>query len=292
MIVLICGASGQVGHELTRLAPDWAQVKGVGSAELDITDEHAVRTVIGQIQPGLIINAAAYTAVDKAESDAQRAYAVNRDGVELLARQAERLAIPLFHISTDYVFAGDSNEPYREDQPTSPSGVYGASKLAGEVALAASCSQHIILRTSWVFGSHGVNFVKTMLRLGYEREVLSVVADQHGCPTSARSIALALWQLAALYQRQGVLEWGCYHFSGQPASTWHAFAEEIFRQAVAIGILSRAPKLNAIPTVQYPTPAKRPLWSVLDGGKLVRTYGIAPSDWCGELDSVLAELSA
>jgi dTDP-4-dehydrorhamnose reductase len=292
MIVLICGANGQVGHELTQLAPEWAQVKGVGSAELDITDEHAARTVIGQVRPELIINAAAYTAVDKAESDAHRAYAVNRDGVELLAREAERLAIPLFHISTDYVFAGDSNEPYREDQPTGPSGVYGASKLAGEVALVASCSRHMILRTSWVFGSHGVNFVKTMLRLGREREALSVVADQHGCPTSARSIALALWQLAALYQRQGVLEWGCYHFSGQPACTWHAFADEIFRQAVAIGILSRAPQLNAISTAQYPTPAKRPRWSVLNDRKLAQTYGIEPADWRSELGLVLAELSA
>lgn len=291
MRVLVCGANGQVGSELVRLAPDWAKVTGLGSAELDVTDRSAALSLIEEIQPKLIINAAAYTAVDKAESEIQKAYAVNRDGVELLAREAERLAIPLFHISTDYVFAGDSTTPYREDQPTAPAGVYGASKLAGEVALSGICSRHVIMRTSWVFGSHGNNFVKTMLKLGKEREELSVVADQHGCPTSARSIAKALWRLAEFYHQHGSLEWGCYHFAGKPACTWHAFAAEIFHQAAAIGMLPREPRLNAIATEQYPTPAKRPLWSVLDSGKLGRTYDVYPADWRSELHQVLAELS-
>jgi dTDP-4-dehydrorhamnose reductase len=291
MRVLVCGANGQVGSELIRLAPEWAEVIGLGSAELDVTDGAAALSVIAKVQPELIINATAYTAVDKAESEIQKAYAVNRDGVELLAREAERLAIPLFHISTDYVFAGDSTTPYREDQPTAPAGVYGASKLAGEVALSAACSRHVIMRTSWVFGSHGNNFVKTMLRLGREREELSVVADQHGCPTSARSIANALWRLAELYHQHGSLGWGCYHFAGKPACTWHAFAAEIFRQASSMGALAREPRLNAIATEQYPTPAKRPLWSVLDSGKLERTYGVHPADWRSELHQVLTELS-
>lgn len=291
MRVLVCGANGQVGSELIRLAPDWAEVIGLGSAELDVTVGPAALSVIAKAQPELIINATAYTAVDKAESEIQKAYAVNRDGVELLAREAERLAIPLFHISTDYVFAGDSTTPYREDQPTAPVGVYGASKLAGEVVLSATCSRHLIMRTSWVFGSHGNNFVKTMLRLGREREELSVVADQHGCPTSARSIANALWRLAELYHQRGSLEWGCYHFAGKPACTWHAFAAEIFHQASAMGLLPREPKLNAIATEQYPTPAKRPLWSVLDSGRLEWTYGVYPADWRSELRQVLAELS-
>jgi dTDP-4-dehydrorhamnose reductase len=292
MRVLVCGANGQVGRELVRLAPEWAAVTGTDSAVLNVTQEASVRAVFQQVQPELVINATAYTAVDKAETDVQKAYAVNRDGVELLARESERLAIPLFHISTDYVFAGDSSEPYREDQPTAPAGVYGASKLAGEVALAAACSRHLVMRTSWVFGSHGSNFVKTMLRLGREREELSVVADQHGCPTSARSIAQALWQLAELYRQQGSLKWGCYHFAGQPACTWHVFAAEIFHQAASLGLLPHEPRLNAITTEQYPTPAKRPLWSVLDSGKLERTYGVHAADWRRELSQVLAELSS
>jgi dTDP-4-dehydrorhamnose reductase len=292
MRVLVCGAHGQVGSELMRRAPEWAKAIGVGSAELDVTAGPAALAVIKEVNPELIINAAAYTAVDKAESEIQRAYAVNCDGVELLAREAERLAIPLFHISTDYVFAGDSTMPYREDQPTYPAGVYGASKLAGERVLDATCSRYVVMRTSWVFGSHGTNFVKTMLRLGREREELSVVADQHGCPTSARSIADALWQLAESYRQHGSLEWGCYHFAGRPACTWHAFAAEIFRQAFALGMLQREPKVKAIATEQYPTPAKRPLWSVLDSGKLERTYGVYPADWRSELSQVLTELSS
>lgn len=291
MRVLICGAGGQVGHELMRLAPAWVEAIGLDSAALDITDEQAVRRSVETIRPELIINAAAYTAVDKAESDTQRAYAVNRDGVAWLAREAERLAIPLFHISTDYVFAGDADEPYLETDATGPTGVYGRSKLAGELELAANCSRHLILRTSWVFGGHGSNFVKTMLRLGRERDELSVVADQRGCPTSASSIALALWKLAERYRQQGGLVWGCYHFSGQPACSWHGFAEEIFRQAVASRILSHAPNIKAIATTQYPTPAKRPAWSVLDCGKLTRTYAIEPADWRGELHQVLKVLS-
>lgn len=290
MRVLICGANGQVGHELMGLAPSWAEPVGMGSAELDITDAQQVATAVASVRPALIINAAAYTAVDKAEADAPRAYAVNCTGVELLGRKAEELSIPLFHISTDYVFAGDAHEPYCEDQSTGPTGVYGASKLAGEHALAATCSRHLILRTSWVFGSHGANFVKTMLRLGREREQLSVVSDQRGCPTSAASIARTLWRLAELYRQQGMLQWGCYHFSGQPACSWHEFAGEIFQQAFALGMLPRIPRVDAIGTADYPTPARRPPWSVLDCSKLAKSYGIEPADWRVELAHVLKRL--
>src|SRR5690606_4440758 len=168
MRVLITGARGQVGYELLRLAPDGFDVVGLGSGDLDISDASAVLREIEHVQPRLIINAAAYTAVDKAESEPGRAYAVNRDGPANLGRVAERLGIPVLHISTDYVFAGDATQPYRESDPVGPAGVYGASKLAGEQALAGACSRHLILRTSWVFGVHGNNFVKTMLRLGRE----------------------------------------------------------------------------------------------------------------------------
>lgn len=290
MRVLVCGARGQVGHELMRLAPEWVEPVGLGSAELDITDPQAVSAVVRDVRPELIINASAYTAVDRAESDVAGAYAVNRDGVGYLAAEAQRLGIPLFHISTDYVFSGDASEPYREDQLTGPTGVYGASKLAGEQVLAATCSRHLILRTSWVFGSHGANFVKTMLRLGREREELAVVADQQGCPTSTRSIAQALWHLAAVWRRDAVLEWGVYHFAGQPAVSWHEFAVEIFRQALESGLLSRIPRVRPITSQEYPTPARRPLWSVLDCSKGRGRLGLEPASWQEELRLVLAEL--
>ena len=290
MRVLITGARGQVGHELLRLAPEGFDVVGLGSGELDISDASAVRREIAHLRPQLIINAAAYTAVDKAEAEPERAYAVNRDGPVNLGRAAEQLGIPVLHISTDYVFAGDASTPYRESDPTGPTGVYGASKLAGEQVLADACSRHLILRASWVFGAHGNNFVKTMLRLGREREELSVVADQQGCPTSAASIARALWALAGQYRREGALRWGLYHYSGTPACSWHAFALEIFRQAQQAGLLARQPVVHAIPTAQYPTPAKRPAWSVLDGSLLRQAHGIEPADWRVELEAVLAEL--
>ncbi|WP_137888127.1 dTDP-4-dehydrorhamnose reductase [Pseudomonas sp. 2FE] len=290
MRVLITGARGQVGHELLRLAPEGFDTVGMGSTELDIADAAQVAAVVDEVQPQLIINAAAYTAVDKAESEQERSWAVNRDGAAHLAIATERLGIPLLHISTDYVFAGDAREPYRETDPTGPTGVYGASKLGGEEVLATNCSRHIILRTSWVFGAHGNNFVKTMLRLGREREELGVVADQHGCPTSAASIASVLWSLASQYRDRGALQWGTYHFSGTPACTWHEFALEIFRQAQELELLERLPHVRAIATADYLTPAKRPAWSVLDCNKLRNVYHIVQADWRVELATVLREL--
>jgi dTDP-4-dehydrorhamnose reductase len=287
MRILVTGANGQVGHELLSLAPAGFEVLGFGSAELDITNAEQVGDSVERLQPQLIINAAAYTAVDKAESEPERAWAVNSAGVANLGVAAAKLGIPVFHISTDYVFAGDADTPYRETDPTAPTGVYGASKLGGEVELAKHCARHIILRTAWVFGAHGNNFVKTMLRLGRERDQLGVVADQHGCPTSAASIARALWALAERYRDQGDLAWGLYHYSGTPACTWHDFARAIFDAGLEQGLLKRLPQLNAIPTSAYPTPARRPAWSVLGCGKLQQTFGIAPADWREELRAVL-----
>lgn len=291
MRALITGPRGQVGYELLRLAPSGFEAIGMNSTELDITDVAQVIAVVDQLKPQLIINAAAYTAVDRAESEADRAWAVNRDGAANLALAAGRLGIPLLHISTDYVFAGEAQAPYRETDPTGPIGVYGASKLGGEQALAAHCSRHITLRTSWVFGSHGSNFVKTMLRLGSERDELRVVADQHGCPTSAASIARALWDLARQYRKLGTLQWGTYHFSGAPSCTWHEFALEIFRQAHELKLLGTVPHVRAITTADYPTPAKRPAWSVLDCSKLLAVYGLTQADWREELKLVLQELA-
>lgn len=291
MRVLITGAGGQVGHELLRLAPEGFETMGMGSAELDITDAAQVVATVERLQPQLIINAAAYTAVDKAESEPERAWEVNRDGVAHLAIAAERLGIPVLHISTDYIFAGDAHAPYRESDPPRPTGVYGASKLGGEVELVANCSRALVLRTSWVFGVHGNNFVKTMLRLGRERDELGVVADQHGCPTSAASIARALWALARQYRDQGSLQWGLYHYCGTPACSWNEFAVEIFRQADELGLLERVPVVRAIATADYPTPATRPAWSVLDCRKLHEVHDIAQADWREELRLVLRELA-
>jgi dTDP-4-dehydrorhamnose reductase len=291
MRVLIAGAHGQVGHELMRLVPAGFEAIGLGSAELDIADAAQVAAVVERVQPQLIINAAAYTAVDKAESEPQLAYAVNRDGVAHLASAAQARAIVLLHLSTDYVFAGDATSPYSEQDATAPTGVYGASKLAGELALAAGCSRYMILRTSWVFGAHGNNFVKTMLRLGRERDELSVVADQQGCPTSAASIARALWTLASEYLDRGALQWGTYNFSGSPACSWYEFALEVFRQGRELDLLAKVPHVNAISTVAYPTPAKRPAWSLLDCSKLQTAHGITQADWRHELHTVLVELA-
>ncbi|WP_027896837.1 dTDP-4-dehydrorhamnose reductase [Zestomonas thermotolerans] len=291
MRVLITGARGQVGHELLRRAPSGFEVMGLGSSELDIGDAGSVESTLRQLRPRLIINAAAYTAVDKAESEPEQAYRVNRDGVANLARAAAEIGAPILHISTDYVFAGDAQQPYLETDPTAPSGVYGASKLAGEQVLAEIHPRHLVLRTSWVFGAHGNNFVKTMLRLGRERDKLGVVADQHGGPTPADSIADALWQLASSYRSQGNLQWGIYHFSGAPACSWHDFAVEIFRQAGQMGLLERLPRVDAISTSDYPTPARRPAWSVLSCSRLEADHGIGQPDWREGLRRVLEELA-
>ncbi|MGO4001958.1 dTDP-4-dehydrorhamnose reductase [Pseudomonas fluorescens] len=291
MRVLVTGAHGQVGYELLRRAPAGFTVLGYGSQELDVCDAAQVQAVFDAVKPELVINAAAYTAVDKAESEVERAYAVNADGVGLLAATAEKHGIPLLHISTDYVFSGEHDRPYTPDDVTQPTGVYGSSKLAGEHQLALNCSRHIVLRTSWVFGAHGNNFVKTMLRLGAERDSLSVVDDQRGGPTSAGSIADTLWSLAAIFQREGKLEWGVYHFSGQPACTWYDFARAIFNQAVSLGLLEKIPDVQAISTARYPTPAKRPTWSVLDCTKLTQTHGLPHRHWEDELVRVLHQLS-
>lgn len=290
--ILVTGAQGQVGHALMGQAPEHLQVTGLASTELDIRDPLAVEQCIARLQPRLIINAAAYTAVDKAESDAAQAYAVNAEGVANLARSATRHGAGVLHISTDYVFAGDSPQPYREDAPTAPINVYGASKLAGEQLLRELCPQSLILRTSWVFGSHGNNFVKTMLRLARERDELSVVDDQLGCPTSANSIAAALWSLSASYLAQGSLPWGIYHFSGQPACSWYAFAEEVFRQAASLNILERQPRLYRMTTKDYPTPARRPLYSVLDSQCTYRKLHLEMPSWTRDLYNCLRTLKA
>jgi dTDP-4-dehydrorhamnose reductase len=285
--ILIAGAGGQVGHALAT-ADSPHQLIALPRSQLDITDSSQVIEVIAQNRPDIVINAAAYTQVDRAEEDRDNAFAINRDGVANLARACEQAGIPLLHISTDYVFSGEETGAYGENDEVAPRSVYGASKVAGEVELRAALERHINLRTSWVFSATGSNFVKTMLRLGHERDELGIVDDQHGCPTSARSIAEVLLMIADRYLQGGDIEWGTYHFCSQPETTWYGFARDIFRLASGYENL----RLKAIATSEYPTPAARPMNSVLNCSKLISSFGFLQPSWVDELRMVLAELHA
>ena len=283
--ILITGAGGQVSHELA-CAESPHRLVALTQQQLEITDPVQSAQALEAYLPDILINAAAYTQVDLAESEAELAFAVNRDGVANLAQACKKAAIPMLHISTDYVFDGSKQGAYNESDPIAAPGVYGESKAAGDAVLRAMLEQHIILRTSWVFSATGNNFVKTMLRLGREREQLGIVDDQHGCPTSARSIAEVLLNIADRYLQGKVVEWGTYHYCNQPETTWFGFAREIFAQAGGFENL----QLNAIATSDYPTPARRPQNSVLDCAKLAANFGIGQANWMDELGLVLAQI--
>ena len=288
--IMITGAYGQVGFCLTQQAQEngW-DVLAIDRDKLDIIDPQAVNALVKEYQPDVIINAAAHTAVDKAETEIDASYAINREGPKYLAEAAASVGAAILHISTDYVFAGDKVGIYTESDPVAPQGVYGASKLAGEQAVIAANKKHIILRTAWVFGEHGNNFVKTMLRLGSQRDQLGIVADQFGGPTYAGDIAAALLQIAekAVAAPEAVT-WGIYHFAGEPHVNWHQFAQAIFDKAVEQQLLAKAPQLNALTTADYPTPAKRPANSRLDCRKIFNEFGIQPSDWQMALQNIRA----
>lgn len=278
--LLIFGRTGQVATELHRLVPD-AQFLGRDAA--DLGDPAACAQVIRDSDCTGVINAAAYTAVDKAESDANTAQLVNGNAPGAMAQAAAEKSVPFVHISTDYVFDGTGTSPWSEADRTGPLGVYGATKLAGEQAVAAAGGQYAVLRTAWVFSAHGANFVKTMLRLGAERESLNVVADQYGGPTPAASIAAACLLMIRAMQADRS-KGGIYHFSGAPDVNWADFARAIMTQA---GLNCR---INDITTADYPTPAKRPGNSRLDCAAIARDFGIARPGWQVGLDDVLKEL--
>lgn len=295
--VLVTGATGQVGGELARLLAGQPGVSAPGRAELDLADPASIRATVQRLQPRWIVNAGAYTAVDKAETDADRAFAVNRDAPGILGQEAAAIGACVIHYSTDYVFAGDGEAPYRETDPTGPQGVYGASKLAGEQALAASGAAHLIFRTSWVYGATGKNFLLTILRLAREREQMKIVADQHGAPTWSRDLAqLAVHTMARCEAASGTLEsavrtlGGVYHAPGAGETTWYGFAAEAvrLRQLAEPGV--RFAELLPIPSSEYPTPAKRPLNSRMNAEKLESTLGSRMADWHDSLQAVLAEL--
>jgi dTDP-4-dehydrorhamnose reductase len=287
--LLLTGFKGQVGHCLLNQAQalGW-NVLAVDRDELDITDRQSVLAQVEAFQPHVIVNAAAHTAVDKAEVEIDASYAINRDGPAYLAEAAHNVGAVMLHISTDYVFAGNKEGLYVETDAVEPQGVYGASKLAGEVAIAEHCPRHLILRTAWVFGEHGNNFVKTMLRLGTQRDSLGVVADQWGGPTYAGDIAAALLVMARQALLPDFSAWGVYHFAGEPHVSWCQFAKTIFQVAEEQGLLARLPQVNGITTAEYPTPAQRPANSRLDCRKIQQVFGIAPSDWRVALQRIRA----
>jgi dTDP-4-dehydrorhamnose reductase len=290
--LLVFGAAGQVGYEVSRAAwPASVELTTLDRKACDITKPAVVGGLIAQQRPDLVINLAAYTAVDRAESEPQLAWAGNCAGAAHIAAACGDGGIPLIHLSTDYVFDGTKPGPYREDDPVNPLGVYGRSKEAGERAVRAGAEHHIILRTAWVYGVHGANFVKTMLRLGAERPDLRVVADQQGCPTAAGDIASALIAIAG-HIDQGATSWGTFHFTGDGATSWHGFAEEILdRAAKSPGWPTQSrPRVEAITTDQYPTPARRPMNSVLDCRKIREVFGISAPPWRTSLQKVLGEL--
>jgi len=280
MTILVFGRTGQVATELQRQA----DVTALGRDAADLGDPAGCAAAIAAHGPAVVINAAAYTAVDNAETDEARAHAVNAGAPGAMAQACAARAIPFLHISTDYVFDGTGDRPWRETDPTAPQNAYGRTKLAGEVAVRAAGGRHVILRTAWVFSAHGNNFVKTMLRLSDTHDALRVVDDQWGGPTPAADIAATLLAMAgALQDGQAG---GTYHYGGAPHVNWAGFAREAFARA------GRAVTVTGIPSTDFPTPAKRPLNARLDGAALAADFGIPPADWRAGLAAVLDILGA
>jgi len=275
--ILITGRNGQVAQALLSHLSGLGELICLGRAELDLADTDAIRARVRALRPDLIINAAAYTAVDQAESEPEAAFAINATAPAVLAEEAKALGVPLIHYSTDYVFDGSKNTPYQDDDPPQPLGVYGQSKLAGEQAIAAVGGQYLILRTSWVYSLYGRNFLLTMQRLLQEREELRVVSDQIGAPTWAGTIAEATRALIEHWQNGLAGPWGTFHLTGQGETSWFGFASAIGERLQAAG--KPCARLLPIASSDYPTPARRPLNSRLDCSRLQRAWNIHLPDW-------------
>jgi len=285
MTILLFGAAGQVGQELTALANRrGVPLVALSRAEGDIADPDRVQAALARINPSVVVNAAAYTKVDKAESEADEAYRANCIGPGVLAEASAVAGIPLIHLSTDYVFDGTKATAYTEDDLVAPLGVYGHTKEAGERAVRAANAHHIILRTSWVYGVYGANFLKTMMRLSGERDELRVVADQRGNPTATADIAEGILAVINRMGNGDAVPWGTYHLTGTGATTWHGFAQEI------VAACGRATTVTAIATHEYPTPARRPANSELDGQRFRTAFGYAPAPWQDRTRAVVAAL--
>lgn len=292
--ILLLGAGGQLGRELALTLPALGAVTPADRSAVDLRDAGSVRAVMERLRPAVVVNAAAYTAVDRAESEPELAWAVNAVAPGILAEEAERLGACLVHYSTDYVFDGESATAYDEEDETNPLSVYGRSKREGERAVRAACRRHLILRTSWVFGVHGSNFLKTMLRLASERDVVRVVSDQAGTPTAARLIADATGTALTSLLRDDAEErrWGLYHLTADGSTTWHAYARYVVEKARALGFGLRAGPDQILPigTAEYPTPARRPANSRLDTRRFRTAFGVTLPPWTTGVDDVLDAL--
>lgn len=287
--ILATGALGQLGTELGRFAwPDGWQLVGVDVEDFDLCDTAAIAAKVAERNWTAVINAGAFTAVDRAETEAVTAWAINALAPAAFAQACAAADIPLIQVSTDYVFDGSKAGGWTEGDRPNPLGVYGASKLGGELAVRATCDRYAIVRTSWVVSAHGANFVKTMLRLGADRDRLSVVADQHGAPTGAADLASAIARIAMRMADDSAAPAGVFHFSNGGSTTWHGFAEAIFAGARARGL--RTPLVDSISTADYPTPARRPAYSLLAHDAIHAAYDIAPRPWTAALDDILDEL--
>ncbi|KLD75821.1 dTDP-4-dehydrorhamnose reductase [Xanthomonas hyacinthi] len=299
MTVLVFGGNGQVGQELRRalgaLGPVVATTRtgrladGSTCARADFAQQQDLVALLEHLRPAWVVNAAAYTAVDRAEQEPEAAFLANAEAPGVIAHWCAAHGVPLVHYSTDYVFDGEGGRPYLEDAPTRPLSVYGASKLAGERAIREAGGRHLIFRTAWVHAAHGNNFLRTMLRVGANGGQLRVVADQVGTPTAAALIADLTAQVIGSDDGQRT---GVWHMTAAGETTWHGFAEEIFRQAAAMGLIQQAPSVAAIATADYPALARRPMYSCLDTSKLRRDFGIRPPSWQEGARHVLSELSA
>ncbi len=283
--ILLFGKTGQVGTELTRALHKLGQLKPCGREEADLEDKERLKAVICDYRPDIIVNAAAYTAVDRAEMEPDKAARVNAEAVALLAEEARRLDAWLVHYSTDYVFDGTKDKPYNETDKPNPLGIYGETKLQGEESIRRSGCKYLIFRTSWVYGAHGSNFIKTILRLARERETLNVVVDQHGAPTSAALIA-GISAKAIPATLDGTMRRGTYHLTPSGDTTWYELAQRVVSRAQQLGMprLLKPEQVQPIPTMDYPTPAVRPMNSRLDSSLLSMTLGIALPDWQSEVD--------
>jgi dTDP-4-dehydrorhamnose reductase len=290
--LLVTGASGQVGAALSaaRPAAGW-DILAPSHDRFDLARPDSMADGLSRLNPDLVVNCAAFTAVDRAESEPEAAFAVNDLAPGQIARWCHGRNRPMIHLSTDYVFPGDGARPYREDDPTGPLGVYGASKLAGEQRVRQECARHVILRTAWVYAATGHNFVRTMLRLGRDRDAVSVVDDQRGCPTAADSIARGLWRIIERLDAEADrAPFGTYHYVDRGETTWHGFAREIFDRSAAAG--RPTPRLQPIASALYPTPARRPAYSVLDTSRIEATFGIHPPRWQDCLAATLTQIFA
>ncbi len=290
MRLAVTGKNGQVVSALQALASDELEIVALGRPELDLAQPETVLKALREVKPDVVVSAAAYTAVDKAESEHDIAFAVNRDGARAVAQAASDIGIPLIHLSTDYVFDGTKDTAYVESDPTGPTSVYGRSKLEGEQAVSEATDNYVVLRTAWVYSEYGNNFVKTMLRLGENRNEINVVADQFGCPTSANDIAAAVVTIARkLAEDSSARLRGVFHLSGTGETNWANFAKQIFALSAENG--GKSIFVNDISTEQYPTPARRPANSRLDCSKLEEVYGIKLPSWQTSTRAVVTALA-